>query len=83
MDLTSLGYILVFMIGMLGVDAVIHPQDIVLTSETIGSFEKTSITKSLVDDVITTEVQRIESTPTVMSLPVMRVGQNKGTRASP
>ena len=53
MDLATLGYIVVLMLGMLGVDAAIHPQDIVLTSETVGSFEKIKINTGLVDDVIT------------------------------
>lgn len=78
MDLTTLTYVLLLMVGYLGFDAAMHPPDAILEAEAIGTFEKTTINVALVDDVLNQEAQRIAATPTVMTRPVIRVGRLEG-----
>ncbi len=78
MDLTTLTYVLLLMVGYLGFDAAMHPPDAILEAEAIGTFEKTTINVALVDDVLNQEAQRIAVTPTVMTRPVIRVGRLEG-----
>jgi tetratricopeptide (TPR) repeat protein len=82
MDLTTLTYVLLLAVAYLGFDAAIHPPDAILEAEAVGTFEKTTITVSLVDDVLNQQVQRIASTPTVMTRPAVRVGRLQGLAMS-
>jgi tetratricopeptide (TPR) repeat protein len=82
MDLTTLTYVLLLAVGYLGFDAAIHPPDAILETEAIGTFDKTTITAAFVDDVLTQEVQRIESTPTLMTRPRIRIGRLQGLAMS-
>jgi len=75
MDLTTLTYVLILVIGFFGVDAAVHPPDVILEAQATGTFDKTAINVDLVDDVLKQEVLRIASTPTVMTKPVIRVGR--------
>jgi len=82
MDLTTLTYLLMLVVGFLSVDAAMHPPDAILEAEAIGTFEKTTLTAALVDDVLNQEVQRISATPSVMTRPVIRVGRLQGLAMS-
>jgi tetratricopeptide (TPR) repeat protein len=82
MDLTTLSYVLVFVLGYLGVDAAMHPPDVIFEAQTVGTFDKTTISTGLVDEVMKHEVQRISATPTVMTKPVMRIGRLEGLAMS-
>jgi tetratricopeptide (TPR) repeat protein len=82
MDLTTLSFVLMIAVGYLGLDAAIHPPDAILEAETTGTFEKTSISVTLVEDVLNQTVQQIESTPSVMTRPAIRVGRLQGLAMS-
>jgi len=82
MDLTTLTYVFLLAIGFLSFDAALHPPDAILESEAIGTFDKTTITAALVDDVMKQTVQRIEATPTVMTRAAIRVGRLQGLAMS-
>ena len=82
MDLTTLTYVFLLAIGFLSFDAALHPPDAILESEAIGTFDKTTITAALVDDVMKQTVERIEATPTVMTRAAIRVGRLQGLAMS-
>src|SRR4051794_25426145 len=82
MDLTTLTYVFLLAVAFLGFDAAIHPPDAILESETIGTFDKTTVTPALVDDVMRQTVQRIEATPSVMTRAAIRVGRLQGLAMS-
>lgn len=82
MDLTTLTYVLILVIGFFGVDAAMHPPDVILEAQATGTFEKTTVNVDLVDDVLKQEVLRVASTPTVMTKPVIRVGRLQGLAMS-
>ena len=82
MDFTTVTYVLVLIVGFLGVDTAMHPPDAILQGEAIGTFKNTTVNASMVADVLNEEVDRISSTPTVMTRPVIRVGQLKGLAMS-
>jgi tetratricopeptide (TPR) repeat protein len=82
LDLTTLTYIVILLFGFLGVDAVVHHPDVILEAQASGTFEKTTISVDLVDDVLRQEVERISATPTIMTKPVIRVGRLEGLAMS-
>lgn len=82
MDLTTLTYVLLVLVGFLGVDAALHPPDAILEAEAVGTFEKTAIHVEMVNDVLNHEVERISATPTVMTRPVITVGRLPGLALS-
>ena len=82
MDLTTLSYVFMLLVGFLGVDAAMHPPDAILVGEASGSFKDTTINGTMVTDVLTEEAARISSTPTLMTRPVIRVGLNQGVAMS-
>ena len=82
MDFTTLTYVLVLVVGFLGVDAAMHPPDAILQGEAVGTFKDAAVTSSMVSDVLNAEVERISSTPTLMTAPVIRVGRLKGLAMS-
>src|SRR3954447_13172357 len=61
-------------VGLLGVDVAMHPPDVILDGQGLGT-EKTSVNAALIEDVLKQEVERVSSTPTVMAKPVIRVGR--------
>lgn len=82
MDLTSLSFLFVILVGYLGVDAAIHPPDAILDGEASTSFKDTTINSTLVSDVLNGEAARISSTATIMTRPVIRVGRLQGVAMS-
>lgn len=81
MDLTSLTYLFMLLVGFLGVDAAMHPPDAILDGEASAAFKDT-INSTMVGDVLNGEVARISSTATIMTRPVIRVGQLQGVAMS-
>ena len=82
MDLTTLTYVFLLMVGYLGFDAAMHAPDTILETEAVGTFEKTTLSAGLVNDVLSQTVLEISSTPTVMTRPVIRVGRLEGLAMS-
>src|SRR4051812_9335510 len=64
-------------VGLLGVDVAMHPPDVILDGQGLGT-EKTSVNATLIEDVLKQEVEQISATPTVMAKPVLRVGRLQG-----
>ena len=54
MDLTTLTYVFLLMVGYLGFDAAMHAPDTILETEAVGTFEKTTLSAGLVNDVAAT-----------------------------
>jgi tetratricopeptide (TPR) repeat protein len=82
MDLTTLSYLLIFVIGYLGFDAAMHPPDAILEAQAVGTFQNATINADLATDVLTEQVQRISATPTVMTRSAIRVGRLEGLAMS-
>lgn len=82
MDFTTLTYVLILVVGYLGFDAAMHPPDAILEGDAVGAFQNTTITASLVDDVLNEEVLRISATPSILSKPAIRVGRLRGLAMS-
>ncbi len=78
MDLTTLSYLMLLFVGILGVDIATHRPDVILEAQASGTFDKSTINTELVNDIMTNEVQRIAATPSVMTQPVIRVGRLEG-----
>ena len=69
MDLTTLAMTLMIALGALGVDAVWHPQDVVLVTSAAGKLDKASVDGDIINTVVGNEIDRISQTPSIAAKP--------------
>lgn len=78
MDLTTLAMTLLIALGALGVDAVWHPQDVILEASAAGKLDKASIDADLINTVVGNEIDRISQTPSVAAKPDVHLARQGG-----
>jgi len=77
-DLTTLAMTLLIALGALGVDAVWHPQDVILEASAAGRLDKASIDADLINTVVGNEIDRISQTPSVAAKPDVHLARQGG-----
>ncbi len=82
MDLTTLAMILAFLLATLGVDTYLHPKDVILETTVVARSEDGALNVDMLRDILRDEVERISSTPTISTKPVISVGQPPGLAVS-
>ncbi|MGE4046150.1 MAG: tetratricopeptide repeat protein [Acetobacteraceae bacterium] len=78
MDLTTLAMALALLLASLGLDTVMHPRDVLLDGQVTARLQDTSFNEEMLTDILREEVERISSTPSVSSRPVIQVGRPEG-----
>src|SRR5262249_3145942 len=78
MDLTTLTMVVMLMLTALGIDAVWHPPEVVLQSSSAGKLDKITIDEAMITNVVSSEVDRIAATPTLMGRPRVGLGKQGG-----
>jgi tetratricopeptide (TPR) repeat protein len=77
MDLTTLGAVLLFALGLLGADTVMHSGSI--NMEIVpGVVDGVSLDKTTVEHVIVDEIARVGRIGSIMQAPQVRMGNDKG-----
>ena len=77
MDLTTLGAVLLFAIGLLGTDTLLHTGSINL--EVVpGKVAGVSLDQATIEDIVTDEIGRVGHIGSVMQAPQIRLGNDKG-----
>lgn len=82
MDLATFVLVLATAVGAVGLDALLHPRDVVLETVTTGTLERTSIDSSLARSIVEDEVAHVSATPTLMSKPQLRWSNQGGIAAA-
>lgn len=85
MDLTTFVLSIGLIIGMFGLDTMLHPKDVVLESQVVlpvGSTARVFFSEGMLADILKAEVERIGATPSVITRPVIEVGQGEGIATS-
>jgi len=78
MDLTTLTMFFMLIASAIGADTVLHPTSVVLEAAVAGKLDKLSVDAETLNSMLTYEVMRICSTPSVLAAPEIRAGANKG-----
>jgi Tfp pilus assembly protein PilF len=78
MDLSSLVLVLALAATFIGVDTAWHPVSVVLDSAIPNKLDKLTADPAAIDEMLTYEVSAISSTPSVLAVPEIHVGANKG-----
>lgn len=78
MDLTSLMLVVGLAVSFIGVDTIWHPVNVVLQAAVPNKLDKLTADPVAIDDMLTYEVSDISSTPSVLEIPEIHVGANKG-----
>ncbi len=78
MDLTTITMVLTLLASALSVDAVLHPSSVVLEAAVAGPLDKLSVDADTLNTMLTYEVTKICSTPSLLAPPEIRAGANKG-----
>ena len=78
MDFITLTMIAFLSMTALGVDAVVHPTEVVLQTSLAGKLDKVTINDSMLNDIVRREIDRISSTPTLVGRPRVELGKQGG-----
>jgi Tfp pilus assembly protein PilF len=78
MDLTTLTMFLMLIASAIGADTVLHPTSVVLDAAVAGKLDKLTVDAETLSGMLTYEVTQICSTPSVLTVPEIRAGNNKG-----
>ena len=78
MDLSTLALVIMLAISAVGLDSVWHRGDVILESSSAGKLDKTSFDVGMMDLILKDEVNRVLTTPSVVSLARIHTGGQNG-----
>ena len=78
MDLATLGMLVMLAVTAVGFDTVWHPTQVVVETSAAGKFDKITIDDAMINGIVTSEVDRITATPTLVGKPRVQLGKQGG-----
>lgn len=82
MDLTTLSLTIALILGVLGIDTIWHPRDVVLEAQVASQISQSTFTEEMLSDIVKEEAMRVADTPSIVARPVIQVGRADGIAIS-